>query len=170
VAWLTGWDYRRLLTAAAGVTGTVEANFPAALFAPDLTGKVQGDFDDAVVTDTDGTTLLDWYWEAKVAAAGIGHFRVPGTFAALQDVGYLYYGKADATDQSDEAGTFAALAARYDLADVSGAIIDSLGANNGTNNGASYGATGWQVLGTFIMASGAWAVLIHQSASASKAP
>ncbi len=142
MSWLTGWANRRKLTTTAGVTGTVEANFPAALFAPDLTGKVQADFDDAAVTDIDGTTVLDYSWEAKVAAAGVGHVRIPGTFAALQDVGYLYYNNPAATDQSDEAGTFAAYVARYSMGQASGAITDSLGLNHGTNVGADYGATG----------------------------
>jgi len=124
---LLGWALRQKITTKPGVPAGVPANFEACLRAPDLTGNVRPDFFDAVVTDTDGDTPLDYGWEVKLPAAGAGHFRIPGTFGPSQDVGYLYYGNAAAGDQSDLAGTFANRSAAYLMNAASGAQADASG-------------------------------------------
>lgn len=124
---LSGWAFRQKLTSKPGVPAGVPENFEACLRPPDLTGNVRPDFFDAVVTDTDGDTPLDYGWEVKLASAGIGHFRIPGTFGPSQDVGYLYYGNPAASDQSDLAGTFANRSAAYLMNAASGAQADASG-------------------------------------------
>ncbi len=143
---LSGYSYCRKISIAPAFSGTCEANFACpAVNVPDLTGKAQADFDDVVFTDTDGTTLIDWYHESKILAAAKSHFRIPGTFAASQVVGYAHYGNAAASDQADEAGVFSnGFVARHGMSDAGPTnVLDSLGVNNGTQSGGvTFGAAG----------------------------
>src|SRR4030042_4497103 len=120
MGWLNPYLYRRAIYANTSSLAGTETNIPLPLFAPDLTGKVLANFNDAVITDTDGETLLDYYWESKTAAAGIGSIKIPSLTAgqAALPIGYLYYGNNSASDQSDEVNTFSALSARYGLAEA----------------------------------------------------
>lgn len=129
MAWLPSYAYRREVRAVTTALGTTETNIPVALFPPSLAGKALANMNDVVLTDTDGTSLLDWYWESKVLAAAVGHVKVPSLTAGQASVllGYLYYGNAGAADQSDEAGTFSnSFVARWGCNGLAGAtVLDS---------------------------------------------
>jgi hypothetical protein len=145
MAWLSGYRYRQALYANTTTLATTESNFPVCLRPGDLTGLAQADMDDCVVAGADGTTIAPFYWENKTLAAATGHFLVAtltsGQAALL--VGYFYYGCASATDQSNEAGVFAAFASRHSMADATDATaVDSTGAHNATSSGGTTSAAG----------------------------
>lgn len=147
MGWLTGFSYRQPITADTSTLTTTESDIALPVFAPDISGKCEADFDDVQFTGTDGETLLDWYWEDKTAASGVAHIKVASLTHGDSEleIGYMYYGNASATDASDEPGTFSAFLARYALAEASGTIYDSTSGNyDSTAIGGTlvYGETG----------------------------
>ena len=110
VAWLSGWSYRKEIT----ITGQSGAGtyYQVDLGVGDSAG---GDFhlegnctnfpQDIIVTDNDGTTLLD-YWIEDITADPLKLWvEVADDLGSNQTI-YVYYGKSGATTDSSGADTF----------------------------------------------------------------
>ena len=171
MAWLTGFNWRAPITANTSALTTTEVNIPLPAFLPTLTGKrLQAAWQDVNFTDVDGTTLLDWYLEIKSDTVGVAHIKVPSlTFGnAALPVGYLYTGNAAVADQSDEAGTFSSMVARYSMADVGPTTIYDSTVNDKDSttvyNSPTFGAAG-QIGNaiSFASASSQWALFPVQT-------
>ncbi len=113
--------------------------------------SVKSDLSDLRVTDSDQTTLLNWYVDPSYSVAGSTadlYVKVAVTADSTKTI-YIYYSNAGASDASSYSNTMAALPlatsntlARYLLDDGSGtAPVDSSG--NG-NTAAFVGAPTWQ--------------------------
>jgi len=143
---LAGYGYSSLITANTSTLAANCTNIPLAHFVPDMTGKrLEASYYDVVPCLMDGTTIPEFYLEAKSDAASVLHVEWPTLTAgqAALQLGYINIGKADATNQSDEAGTFSSLRGRWSCADASGNILDSTANDlDMTNSNVDYGATG----------------------------
>jgi hypothetical protein len=117
-AWLSGWDYRKEQTIT-GSTAGAQTNYQMKMTvhkgsgtdsAADVYcgGNCRDDFGDIRWTTSDGTILMD-YWIESVASGDKAVFwiEIPSIPASPSTVDvYMYYGKSDATSESDGDATF----------------------------------------------------------------
>jgi len=117
MAWLTGWNYRKLITISRA-TGAV-TNYQMQLLVGESSGAVgenvdcnshiQTNFDDLRFTTSDGVTLLD-YWIESIT--GVTPNRLATVWIEFDSIGtgattfYMYYGKSGAPVVSSGVNTF----------------------------------------------------------------
>lgn len=117
MAWLTGWEYRRSVTASrssGAVTNyamkvAVGESSGASGYDVHCAGHCRSDFADLRFTKADETTLLD-YWIESVS--GTSPNQTATVWVELDSIGtsattfYLYYGKSDASSAANGDNTF----------------------------------------------------------------
>ena len=128
MAWLKGYKYRQEIIAdTSKLSGDPEVDIPLTIFGPDLTGKAKSNLDDVVITDTDGTTILKYYWETKSVSAPVGHVKIPSIAMAdaALSLGYIYYGynAADSSESKLSSVFTNSFLARYDLSETTGSTV-----------------------------------------------
>ena len=142
MAWLTGWNYRKSITVSRA-SGAV-SNYQMKLLVGESAGAIGEDVDcgghclsnfyDLRFTTTDGETLLNYHRDAvwgetpnQIAKITIKCDSI-GTDATTF---YMYYGKSDAVDVSDDNATFAP-GADFNDGTTTGLTINTTGSGSAT--------------------------------------
>ncbi len=100
------WSYRRAITVT-GSTAGVQTNY-AAKVSVTYDSDMQADFDDVRFTDSNGTTLIDYWLETKTDSTSATFWvEVPSIPASpsTTDI-YIYYGNASVSTTSSGVNTF----------------------------------------------------------------
>ena len=132
---LNDWQYRRAVTIDHTKVAGNLANFPVLIQLTDLHmgDHAQGDGDDIVFTADDGVTKLAHEFESYNPATGalVAWVKLPSLSNAQDTVLYLYYGNAQAADQSNPPGVWDVdfLAVQH-LEETAGAAGDSTSHDN----------------------------------------
>ncbi len=139
------WSYRdRVTVDHTKVSGSDQTNFPVLIHSTADAWKSQSNGGrvaedsgyDILFTTSDGTTKLDHEIEKYDPATGelVAWVRVPVLSSSADTVIYMYYGNADAGDQSNRGGVWSnGFLDVYHLPDgTSLSAADSLNSNNGT--------------------------------------
>ena len=144
--WLSGWSYREPVNISSSsaltdyqVLVTVDT---ASLI---LAGKMKADGGDIRFTDSDGTTLLNYWIESGINTASTKIWvQVPSVPTGETTI-YMYYGNLTAASDSDYDNTFTkdygetGLAGLWHFDDGTSPTADSSGnGNSGTISGASW--------------------------------
>lgn len=115
--WLTGWDYRKRFRVT-GTAGGAQTDYSIKLTVNRSSGtdsgatvyldtKCNADFSDLRFTSSDGQTELDYWIESISGTVCTVWVELDATPAnGIVTDFYIYYGKADAEDQSDGDTTF----------------------------------------------------------------
>jgi len=110
--WLTGWSYRKPITINNTSNANTLSNYQilvtvdtAALY---TAGKVKSDCSDIRFTDSDETTLLNYWIEDGSCNTTATKFwvKIPTITGSTSKTIYMYYGNASATRVSSGANTF----------------------------------------------------------------
>jgi len=114
--WLSGWGYREshVIGSASGAGANyqirVKVNYGSGADSGEnvyLAGKCRTDFGDIRFTDYDGSTLLDYWLEAKVDGNyAVLWVEVADDLSSQAQAIYVYYGRSDAATTSNVTNTF----------------------------------------------------------------
>ncbi len=106
----SNWPYRKSITIDSGKVTASLGNFPVlvSLTDADLAASAQADADDIWFSANDGITQLDHEIEDFDSATGtlVAWVRAPTLSSSSDDVIYMYYGNASASDQSNATGVW----------------------------------------------------------------
>ena len=119
MAWLPGWNYRKLITISATQVDSNLSGFPLTI--PISKADVEShyghtDGDDIRFTASDGNSLLSHEWSGWCDDGYSGAFvKIPAIDASTDTVIYMYYGNESASDATDKASVWAdyAVAAHF---------------------------------------------------------
>jgi hypothetical protein len=109
--WLTGWQYRRPITIdnSSNSSSLTDYQVVVTLNTQSLisAGKMRSDGGDIRFTDSDGTTLLNYWIESGINSASTKIWvKVPSIPGNSTKTIYVYYGNSSATSLSDGDNTF----------------------------------------------------------------
>lgn len=109
--WLAGWDYRRPITIDNTANSNNLTNYQVLVTLDTASlisaGKMKTDCGDIRFTDSDETTLIDYWLESGCNSANTRIWvEVPSIPASGTKTIYLYYGNPNATSTSSESATF----------------------------------------------------------------
>ena len=110
-AWYdSNWQYRKALTIDSAQVPSDQTNFAVliSITDTDLAAGARSDGFDIVFTDSAGTTKLDHEIESYASGTGalVAWVRVPTLTSSANNIVYLYYGYASATDQQNTPGVW----------------------------------------------------------------
>ncbi|HET9946446.1 MAG TPA: DUF2341 domain-containing protein [Patescibacteria group bacterium] len=145
---LTGWAYRKAITVNnTGNTNTLtnyQVQITADTATPIAAGKMNSNCSDLRITDSNGSTTLNYWIESGCnTASTIIWAKIPSVTASSNYTIYLYYGNPSAASQSSVATTFirdvttVSLAYRFDEASGTTTTDYSGNANTGTYTGTT---------------------------------
>ena len=136
---LTGWAYRKAVTVNNSTNSATLTNYQVQITTDTATlisqGKMNSDCSDMRFTDTDGTTILNYWIETGCnTASTLVWVKVPSISASSTKTIYEYYGNSSGIAVSSIANTFVAdvpnLSLAYRLDEGGGNATDYSGNNN----------------------------------------
>lgn len=144
---LTGWLYRKAVTVNNTANTNILTNYQVKITADTASlisaGKMNSDCSDVRITDSDGTTLLNYWIESGCnTSSTIIWAKIPSITASTNYTIYLYYGNPGATTLSSAANTFirkiSNLQLAYTMDEASGNVNDTSGnGDTGTVTGTT---------------------------------
>ncbi|UCH88964.1 MAG: DUF2341 domain-containing protein [Thermoplasmata archaeon] len=151
------WKYRKRITIKSSQVAGDLTNFPVLIsFAdPDLASKARTDGHDIYFTSSDKKTRLAHEVESYNSATGnlIAWVKVPSLSSTQDTVLYMYYGNADASDQSNPSGVWDSdYVGIWHLEELGSGSADefkdsSLSGNHGQGGGGTSNYVPGQVIG-----------------------
>ena len=151
--WLSGWSYREPVNISSSSALTnYQVNVTVDTASLISAGKMNASGDDIRFTDSDGTTLINYWIESGINTASTKIWVKVPTIPTTVTTIYMYYGNTTAASDSDYDNTFTkdygetGLAGLWHFDDGTSPTADSSGnKNNGTIHGASWvGSDGGQ--------------------------
>jgi alpha-tubulin suppressor-like RCC1 family protein len=114
---LSGWSYRKPITISNSGSALTDYQVLVIIDTANLItgGKMRSDCGDIRFTDSDGTTLLNYWLESGCNSASTKLWvKVPSIPARSTKTIYVYYGNPSATSQSNGTNTFLAFSLKFD--------------------------------------------------------
>jgi hypothetical protein len=111
MAWLSGWTYRRPITINNSSNSNALTDYQVLITLDTQSlisaGKMRSDGGDIRFTDSDGSTLLNYWIETGINTTSTKIWvKVPSIPASSTKTIYVYYGNPSATSQSNGSNTF----------------------------------------------------------------
>ncbi|MBA7493658.1 hypothetical protein ES702_04219 [subsurface metagenome] len=144
--WNTDWAYRKNITLSSSQVPSDQTDFPILIDITDtdLRDDAQSDGDDIAFTDSSGNKL-NHEIEKFDGSTGelIAWVNVASLSSSTDTVIWMYYGNTGCSSQENLFGVWSDnFTAVFHMSQLSGDQVDSVGNNNASNDGATYGATG----------------------------